>query len=125
MKKAALIVSVIFGMAMFICSPVLASDEGLMSGMKGIAKEHAKSMVNEGVEKAGETANKKIDEVAGDTAAPSSETVDKAMETKEKAEEMKGNATSEVEAVKGDVEKHKKAVEGLKDTGESLMHGGK
>ncbi len=119
MKNTALIVvSAFFAMGIAFSAPVFATDSGLISGMKGIAKEHAKEMVNEEVQQAGDAANKKIDELAGNTMAPGSEAVDKAMETKEKAEAVKENATHEMEDMKGDVEKHKKAME-------NMMHGWK
>ncbi len=116
MKKTALIViSAFFAMGIAISTPAFATDSGLMSGMKSIAKEHAKGMVNEGVQKAGDTANTKIDELAGNTTAPDTKAVEKAVETK-------GEAVHEVEAVKGDVEKHQKALEELKHAGESAAH---
>ncbi len=116
MKKIALIVvSAFLAMGFALSSPVFATDIDMMSGMKSIAKEHAKGMVNQGVQKAGDTANKKIDELAGNTTAPDTKAVDKAVETKEKA-------THEVEELKGDIEKHKKAAESVKEAGESAAH---
>ncbi len=121
-KTAAIVVSTIFAMGVVIATPVMASD-ALMSGVKGIAKEHAKGMVNEGVQKAGDTANKKIDELAGNVTTSKSDTVDKAMKTKENVEEAKDKATHEMKEMKGDAAKHMKTMEEMKHVGEGALHG--
>jgi flagellar basal body-associated protein FliL len=121
-KKALIVISVIFGMGVALSAPAFATDSGLMSGMKGIAKEQAKEVVNQGTQKAGEAASKKIDELAGNTTASQSETVDKAVKTKENAEEMQNKATHEMEETKGNVDKHMKATKEIKDTGSEAVH---
>ncbi len=121
-KSAVIVISAVFGIGVALSAPAFAADSGLMSGMKDIAKEQAKGMVNQGTQKAGETANKKIDELAGNTTAPQSETVDKAVKTKKKAEDMQNKATHEMHEMKGDIDKHTKALKEMKDTGSEAVH---
>ena len=123
MKKIGVIViSAVFSMGLVMATSAFATDSGLMSGMKGIAKEHAKGMVDEGVKKAGDTASKKIDELAGNATASQNGAVDKAKETKENVDAVKDKATHEMKEMKEGVERHEKAVEGVKDAGEKAVH---